>query len=102
MATGLPICRSAIGAHSGYIRVDKESTLGGARFSSDLQQISATSGKFVQEIRRQAQQNVVESRIETLQCKLAAVVDFRLTQGGDRNERSRCQRNENCCAPHAN
>jgi len=36
MGMGLPICRSIIEAHSGYMRVDNESTLGGARFSFAL------------------------------------------------------------------
>jgi len=36
MGMGLPICRSIIEAHSGYVRVDNESTLGGARFSFGL------------------------------------------------------------------
>ena len=36
MGMGLPICRSIIEAHNGYMRVDNKSTLGGARFSFAL------------------------------------------------------------------
>jgi signal transduction histidine kinase len=36
MGLGLPICRSIIEAHGGYIRADNESANGGARFSFTL------------------------------------------------------------------
>jgi signal transduction histidine kinase len=36
MGLGLPICRSIIEAHGGYIRADNESACGGARFSFTL------------------------------------------------------------------
>jgi signal transduction histidine kinase len=36
MGMGLPISRSILEAHGGHIRVDNESSLGGARFSFTL------------------------------------------------------------------
>jgi signal transduction histidine kinase len=36
MGLGLPISRSIIEAHGGYIRADNESAYGGARFSFTL------------------------------------------------------------------
>jgi PAS domain S-box-containing protein len=44
MGLGLPIVRSIIEAHGGSIRVDNDSTLGGARFVFDLPAVSGDAG----------------------------------------------------------